>query len=62
MRHLWLLLVPFVMILGVSFIPQINGPHLWFGLPSLLVWILAWTLAITPVLVLYERLSQRAGQ
>lgn len=60
MKQGWVLLVPFVMILVVSFLPAINGPHLWLGLPSLMVWIVFWTLTVTPFLLLYERLSQGA--
>lgn len=37
MKRGWVLTVPFVMILGMSFLPAINGPHLWFGLPSLMI-------------------------
>lgn len=43
------------MIFVVSWLPGINGPHLWFGLPSLMVWILFWTLSVTVVLLLYRR-------
>lgn len=30
--------IPMFLIFVVSWIPQINGPHLWFGFPSLFVW------------------------
>ncbi len=30
--------IPMILIFVVSWIPQINGPHLWFGFPSLFVW------------------------
>jgi hypothetical protein len=39
-------------------LPEINGPHLWFGLPSLVVWVALWTAAVTPLLLLYERMGE----
>ena len=55
MKPWWILVLPFFMIFVVSWLPAINGPHLWLGLPSLMVWILFWTLSVTVVLLLYRR-------
>ncbi|QSO45558.1 hypothetical protein [Alicyclobacillus mengziensis] len=57
MKLTWMLYVPFITIFVLTFLPAINGPHLWIGLPSLLVWILGWTLMITVILLLYHHYS-----
>jgi membrane protein required for beta-lactamase induction len=46
--------MPGVMVLVGLLSPAINGPHLWFGLPSFLVWICICTIACTAVLLSYE--------
>ena len=52
--------VPFVMILVGVFLPAINGPHLWFGLPSLMIWIALCTVVCTGVMLSYETLLRSA--
>jgi hypothetical protein len=37
--------------------PAINGPNLWFGFPSLIVWICLCVVVCTLVLMTYERLA-----
>ncbi|WP_326770965.1 hypothetical protein OG978_45855 (plasmid) [Streptomyces sp. NBC_01591] len=56
MRLPWLLTaVPVVALLSAVWLPFVNGPHLWFGMPSLLVWSVVWVLALTPALAFVER-------
>ena len=41
---------------GLVWLPQINGPHLWLGLPSILWWTcVPGSLLITPLLWIYDR-------
>ncbi|MFB7716106.1 hypothetical protein [Nocardia sp. NPDC056100] len=47
--------VPAVALLSAIWLPFVNTPHLWFGLPALFVWLSAWVLLITPALLLAER-------
>ncbi|WP_254206164.1 hypothetical protein [Nocardia alni] len=35
-------------------LPFVNGPHLWLGLPSMLVWPMVWLLLLTPALAAIE--------
>ncbi|WP_433260311.1 hypothetical protein ACQPZF_23795 [Actinosynnema sp. CS-041913] len=51
---LFLLAVPVVALLATVSLPFVNGPHLWFGLPSMLVWSVAWVLTVTPALAFVE--------
>jgi hypothetical protein len=37
--------------------PAINGPNLWLGFPSLMVWICLCVVVCTLVLMTYERLA-----
>ncbi|RFC75394.1 hypothetical protein [Streptomyces sp. AcE210] len=56
MRLPWFLLsVPVVALLAAVWLPFVNGPHLWLGLPSLLVWTVAWVLTLTPGIAYLER-------
>jgi membrane protein required for beta-lactamase induction len=48
------------MILVGVFLPAINGPHLWFGLPSLMIWIALCTVVCTGVMLSYETLLRSA--
>ncbi|WP_372346051.1 hypothetical protein [Streptomyces sp. KL116D] len=47
--------VPVLAFLGTPFLPFVNGPHLWFGLPSVLCWCLIWTVGTTAALALVDR-------
>lgn len=49
--------VPVLAFLSTPFLPFVNGPHLWFGLPSVMVWCLAWTALTTVGLALTERFT-----
>ncbi|MFD8097757.1 hypothetical protein [Streptomyces malaysiensis] len=52
---LTLLAVPVAALLAAVWLPFVNGPQLWLGLPSLLVWSVGWVLALTPALAYVER-------
>jgi membrane protein required for beta-lactamase induction len=49
--------IPFLMTAIGLYLPAINGPNLWFGFPSLIVWICLCVIACTLVLMTYERMS-----
>ncbi|WP_425830010.1 hypothetical protein [Streptomyces fractus] len=53
--------VPVLAFLSTPFLPFVNGPHLWFGLPSVLVWCLLWTVGTTVSLVLVDRGTRSRG-
>ncbi|WP_405904528.1 hypothetical protein OG696_40540 [Streptomyces sp. NBC_00656] len=42
-------------LLAAVWLPFVNGPRLWLGLPSLLVWSVAWVLVLTPALAYVEQ-------
>lgn len=46
--------VPAVALLSAVVLPFVNGPHLWFGVPSLFVWTSVWVLLVTPCLFAVE--------
>ncbi|MGY0492023.1 hypothetical protein [Streptomyces sp. WG-D5] len=52
--------VPVLAFLSTPFLPFVNGPHLWFGIPSVLAWCLLWTVGTTVALALVDR-GTRAG-
>ncbi|WP_306317906.1 MULTISPECIES: hypothetical protein [unclassified Streptomyces] len=47
--------VPVLAFLSTPFLPFVNGPHLWFGIPSVLAWCLLWTVGTTVALALVDR-------
>ena len=49
--------IPFIMLFVGLYWPAINGPNLWFGFPSLIVWICLCVVVCTLVLMTYERLA-----
>ena len=49
--------IPFLMTAIGVYWPAINGPNLWFGFPSLIVWISLCVVVCTLVLMVYERLE-----
>lgn len=52
--------VTFLLSFVVVWLPQINGPHLWLGLPSILWWTcVPGSLLITPLLWLFDRWQDR---
>ncbi|MCX4643427.1 MULTISPECIES: hypothetical protein [unclassified Streptomyces] len=50
--------VPVLAFLSTPFLPFVNGPHLWFGVPSVLAWCLLWTAGTTASLALVEHFSR----
>jgi cobalamin synthase len=49
--------IPFIMLVVGLYWSAINGPNLWFGFPSLIVWICLCVVVCTLVLMTYERLA-----
>lgn len=50
----------FVLSFVVVWLPQINGPHLWLGIPSILWWTcVPGSLLITPLLLAFQRWQER---
>ncbi|MFC1407282.1 MULTISPECIES: hypothetical protein [Streptacidiphilus] len=47
--------VPVLALLGTPFLPFVNGPHLWLGIPSVMFWCLLWTAGTTVSLLLVDR-------
>ena len=55
-------IIPFAMGLFGLYFPAINGPHLWFGFPSLVVWVCLCVIMCTVILMIYERLAEGGEQ
>jgi predicted MFS family arabinose efflux permease len=57
-RSLWpyaiVLVIIVVALMSTVFLPFVNTSTLWFGLPSVAVWSVAWVLAIVPTLATLE--------
>ncbi len=49
-RHYVWAAVPVLGFFATPFLPFVNGPHLWLGLPSVLVWAVLWTVGTTVAL------------
>jgi hypothetical protein len=47
-------LVPVVALLVTVFLPFVNRPAIWLGLPSVMVWTAAWVLALSAALAWVE--------
>jgi protein-S-isoprenylcysteine O-methyltransferase Ste14 len=47
-------LVTVVALLSTAFLPFVNRPALWFGLPSVMVWTVLWVLALSAALAWVE--------
>lgn len=60
-RRWWLLapVVPVLALLAAVYLPWVNSPTLWFGLPALIVWCSVWVLLLTPALAVVEYLLIR---
>ncbi|MFI1380220.1 hypothetical protein [Embleya sp. NPDC020886] len=58
-----LLLVPIAALLSTVWLPFVNGPHVWLGMPSILTWSVGWVVALTPALayVEHQRGRHRTG-
>ncbi|MGO4204677.1 hypothetical protein AB4Z09_23615 [Rhodococcus sp. TAF43] len=56
MRKYWIVgSIPFILIFLVTWLPQINGPHVWFGSPSLFLWVtLVSSVGVSGVLAYFE--------
>lgn len=48
-------MIPALALLSSAWLPFVNTAQLWFGLPSLFVWISVWVLLIPPALGVVER-------
>ncbi|MYW06678.1 hypothetical protein [Streptomyces sp. SID3343] len=54
-RHVSWAALPVLAFLATPFLPFVNGPHLWLGLPSVLVWAVVWTIGCTVALYAIEK-------
>ncbi|MCV7371978.1 hypothetical protein H5P33_04515 [Mycolicibacterium arabiense] len=52
--------LPAVALITMPFLPFVNTPGLWLGLPRMMVWAAAWSLALVPALRWSQRLMERA--
>lgn len=59
-RPSWALLVavPFVCAFVLQWLPAINGPHLWFGVPSILWWTTLPGSVLVSLVLLYIELTR----
>ncbi len=53
--------VPVVGFLSTPFLSFVNGPHLWFGIPSVLVWTAGCVIGTVVALRIVEATYQRDG-
>jgi hypothetical protein len=60
-RRLAIAAVPIVGFLSTPFLPFVNGPYLWFGVPSVLVWTAIWVLGTVAALRIVEASYLRDG-
>lgn len=58
-----LLMVPIAALLATVWLPFVNAPHIWLGMPSMMTWSVAWVILLTPALgyVEYQRTRRRDG-
>ncbi|MGW1990963.1 hypothetical protein [Embleya sp. NPDC001921] len=54
-RHAAWAALPVLAFFATPYLPFVNGPHLWLGLPSVLVWAVLWTVGCTVALFAIER-------
>lgn len=54
-------ILPALAMLLMPFLPFINTPQLWFGLPRMMVWGGVWCVLLTPAFLLSEHLMARAN-
>ncbi|MBB3664502.1 hypothetical protein FB384_003406 [Prauserella sediminis] len=50
-----LVFLPAAALLATPVLPFVNRPALWFGLPSVVVWVTVWCLAAVAVMLLIDR-------
>ncbi|MEE6166949.1 MULTISPECIES: hypothetical protein [unclassified Mycolicibacterium] len=60
-RRLAIAAVPILGFLATPFLPFVNGPHLWFGVPSVLVWTAIWVIGTVVALRVVEASYRRDG-
>ncbi|GJJ21293.1 hypothetical protein [Mycolicibacterium mageritense] len=60
-RRLAIAAVPILGFLITPFLPFVNGPHLWFGVPSVLVWTAMCVVGTVVALRVVEATYQRDG-
>ena len=60
-RRLAIAAIPILGFLSTPFLPFVNGPHLWFGVPSVLVWTAIWVIGTVVALRIVEATYQRDG-
>jgi hypothetical protein len=58
-RYYVLPAVPAIALVLMPFLPFVNAPGLWFGLPRMLVWATCWVLLFTPAFLVVERFLPR---
>lgn len=60
-RRLAIAAVPIAGFLSTPLLPFVNGPHLWFGIPSVLVWTALWVVGTVVALQVVEADYRRDG-
>lgn len=60
-RRLAIAAVPIAAFLATPLLPFVNGPHLWFGVPSVLVWTALWVVGTVVALQIIESTYRRDG-
>jgi hypothetical protein len=60
-RRLAIAAVPILGFLSTPFLRFVNGPHLWFGVPSVLVWTAIWVIGTVVALRTVEASYRRDG-
>lgn len=48
------IVIPVIALLLTVFLPFVNTPTLWFGLPSIMIWTAFWVTMITVALAVVE--------
>ena len=51
--------IPVLAIILMPFLPFVNAPGLWLGLPKMMVWAAFWTICLTPAMAWSQRLMER---
>jgi hypothetical protein len=60
-KRLAIAAVPIAGFLVLPLLPFVNGPHLWFGIPSVLVWTAVWVVGTVVALQVVEATYLRDG-
>jgi hypothetical protein len=55
-------LPPVIALISMPFLPFVNTPGLWFGLPRMIVWSALWVILLTPAMVWSARLIDRRDE